>query len=394
MQFTIPRQQINQAMNIMLKAISNKVPIPILEDVKIEVAPKQMKLTTSNDDITLNQTIVPEKGEDDFSDQEIAFVVPARFLAKVIKSFKGRKLTFDITDKPQIVTVSSGKAHIKIPYLQAKLYPKLPDISQSESVAKATISAKTMQTIIKQDLFAVSQDQIRMILNGLHLFYSKSGQLISEGTDSHRLSYSKIDSAQVDDQFKKTNVVIPADTMKRLAGLVRALQDEDQIEIIHFGDLVCFKFANLIVFTKLYSGEYPETSRLIPTQSDTTLVFDRKQMLDSINRAILTASKNHNPVVELDMEPPTKDDRHSHVVLSTSTIADSHASTTEELTDVTLSDKPLEICFNPGYLKQALQAFDSDQIKLSFTQPLRPFVATDPDNDEQFVHLITPIRKF
>lgn len=391
MQFTIPRQQINDAMNTMVKAIDTNPVIPIYETVKIEVSPEQITLTTSNDNISINQTIVPQKGDNAFSDQEIAIAVPARFLAKVIKSFKGKVLTFDIKNKPKVVVVSAGTALVEIPYLEGSEYPKLPTINKATEIAKATISAKKMRQVMKQDIFAASKDQARLVLNGLHLFCDQD-QLVSESTDSHRLSRSEIDSAKIDEQFKKIDVILPAETMKRVATLMKDLKDDDKIQIIHFDEMVCFKFANLLVYTKLYVGNYPNTTRLIPTHNDTTLVFDRKEMLNAIKRAILAANTNKNLSATLEMKTPTDKDHQSHTILSTASTADSHTSTVEELPDAKLSGQPLQIAFNPIFVKEALQAFDCNQLKFSFTTSLRPFTVTDPADNHQFVHLVTPVR--
>jgi DNA polymerase-3 subunit beta len=45
-------------------------------------------------------------------------------------------------------------------------------------------------------------------------------------------------------------------------------------------------------------------------------------------------------------------------------------------------------------MKDALRSFGQATIKISFTSPLRPFTLVPTEDQENFVHLITPVRTF
>jgi DNA polymerase-3 subunit beta len=52
--------------------------------------------------------------------------------------------------------------------------------------------------------------------------------------------------------------------------------------------------------------------------------------------------------------------------------------------------EPLEIGFNPDFLRDGLEATAGDSIQLKLINPLRPAVIASPD--ERFWYLIMPIR--
>ncbi len=49
----------------------------------------------------------------------------------------------------------------------------------------------------------------------------------------------------------------------------------------------------------MLEGNYPDTSRLIPSESRASLQIDTKELLRSIDRASLLAKENRNNVVKL-----------------------------------------------------------------------------------------------
>src|SRR5699024_2212612 len=54
--------------------------------------------------------------------------------------------------------------------------------------------------------------------------------------------------------------------------------------------------------------------------------------------------------------------------------------------------EPLEISFNPDYMKDALNTFGQVEVVLQLLSPLRPFVVVPNEDEREFIQLITPIR--
>jgi DNA polymerase-3 subunit beta len=57
-----------------------------------------------------------------------------------------------------------------------------------------------------------------------------------------------------------------------------------------------------------------------------------------------------------------------------------------------VSGEPLEIAFNPDYMKEALRAFGDVDILIQFISPIRPFILKPANEEASFIQLITPIR--
>ena len=53
---------------------------------------------------------------------------------------------------------------------------------------------------------------------------------------------------------------------------------------------VLFKTGNVLFYSRLLEGNYPDTSRLIPTEYKTTILVNGKSLLQAIDRASLTCT--------------------------------------------------------------------------------------------------------
>src|SRR5699024_3074454 len=135
------------------------------------------------------------------------------------------------------------------------------------------------------------------VLTGVH-WTIENGKLSCVATDSHRLArrIATIENAPpVDFDF-----VIPG---KSLQELNKILPDTNEsVEIIIAEQQVLFKLNDVLFYSRLLEGNYPDTSRLIPTDSKTSVIVNGKSLLQSIDRASLLAKEERNNIVRFSTE--------------------------------------------------------------------------------------------
>ena len=104
--------------------------------------------------------------------------------------------------------------------------------------------------------------------------------------------------AKIENKINGTyNVVIPGKSLNELS---KILDDSNElIEIVITENQVLFKAKHLLFFSRLLEGNYPDTSRLIPTESKTDVTVNTKEFLQAIDRASLLAREGRNNVVKL-----------------------------------------------------------------------------------------------
>ena len=146
---------------------------------------------------------------------------------------------------------------------------------------------------------------------------------------------------------------------------------------------VLFETEGMKFYSRLLEGAYPDTNRLIPTNFNTTIEFEGKEFLAAIDRASLLSHEGRNNIVRLHIA----DDG---VILYGN--SPEIGKVEESLNYNQVSGEPLDISFNPDYMKAALRAFGDTTINIQFISAIRPFILEPSEGQGEFVQLITPVR--
>lgn len=380
MNFTINRTAFISQLNNVLRAISSKTTIPILTGLKLVVNENNIVLTGSNSDITIESVIDANNTDNDLSIEETgAIVLPARFFSDIVKKLPDKKVTIEVTSGFQ-ADITSGSAKFQINGQDAENFPHLPEVETDKTV---TLPNDILKEVIRQTVIAVSKQESRPILAGVHMTL-KDGILTAVATDSHRLAQRKVVLENIDNGID-FDVIIPGKSMEELSGMISDVHEDVQMQVTE--NQVLFIFGNTHFYSRLLEGNYPETSQLIPKTADTTVELEAGSFLASIERASLLSHESRNDVVKLSLKP-------SENLVRISGDSPDIGMVEEEVTTSALDGNDLEISFNPNYMKDALRSFGQATIKISFTSPLRPFTLVPTEDQENFVHLITPVRTF
>lgn len=380
MNFTINRSAFISQLNNVLRAISSKTTIPILTGLKMVVNEDNIVLTGSNSDITIESVINANDADNDLTIEETgAIVLPARFFSDIVKKLPDKKVTIEVTSGFQ-ADITSGSAKFQINGQDAENFPHLPEIETNKSV---TLPNDILKEVIRQTVIAVSKQESRPILAGVHITL-KDGVLTAVATDSHRLAQRKVALENIDNGID-FDVIIPGKSMEELSGMISDVHEDVQMQVTE--NQVLFIFGNTHFYSRLLEGNYPETSQLIPQTADTTVELEAGSFLSSIERASLLSHESRNDVVKLSLKP-------SENLVRISGDSPDIGTVEEEVVTSALDGNDLEISFNPNYMKDALRSFGQATIKISFTSPLRPFTLVPTEDQENFVHLITPVRTF
>ncbi|MCC4325542.1 DNA polymerase III subunit beta [Limosilactobacillus reuteri] len=380
MKFTINRSAFISQLNNVLRAISSKTTIPILTGLKMVVNEDNIVLTGSNSDITIESVISANNADNDLTIEDTgAIVLPARFFSDIVKKLPDKKVTIEVTSGFQ-ADITSGSAKFQINGQDAENFPHLPEIETNKSV---TLPNDILKEVIRQTVIAVSKQESRPILAGVHMTL-KDGVLTAVATDSHRLAQRKVVLDNIDNSID-FDVIIPGKSMEELSGMISDVHEDVQMQVTE--NQVLFIFGNTHFYSRLLEGNYPETSQLIPQTADTTVELEAGTFLSSIERASLLSHESRNDVVKLSLKP-------SENLVRISGDSPDIGTVEEEVVTSALDGNDLEISFNPNYMKDALRSFGQATIKISFTSPLRPFTLVPTEDQENFVHLITPVRTF
>ncbi|QFT87074.1 DNA polymerase III subunit beta [Bacillus sp. THAF10] len=378
MKFIIQRDLLVQSVQDVLKAVSSRTTIPILTGIKIVATEEGVTLTGSDSDISI-ESFIPceEEGTENVEVKASGSVVlQARFFSEIIKKLPMDTVEIEVQSQ-YVTTIRSGKSEFNLNGLDAAEYPHLPQIEEQNVFRVPT---DLLKNIIRQTVFAVSTSETRPILTGVN-WKLENHELTCTATDSHRLALRK---ARVEAENDiACNVVIPG---KSLNELNKILDDTDELlDIVVTENMVLFKAKNILFFSRLLDGSYPDTSRLIPAESKTNINVTTKEFLQAIDRASLLAREGRNNVVKLaTIEEDT---------LEISSNSPEVGKVVEQVQGNSIEGEELKISFSAKYMMDALKALEGNEIQVNFTGAMRPFVIKAL-HDDSMLQLILPVRTY
>ncbi|AIS58508.1 DNA polymerase III subunit beta [Listeria ivanovii] len=381
MKFVIERDRLVQAVNEVTRAISARTTIPILTGIKIVVNDEGVTLTGSDSDISI-EAFIPLIENDEVIVEVESFggiVLQSKYFGDIVRRLPEENVEIEVTTNYQ-TNISSGQASFTLNGLDPMEYPKLPEVTDGKNIK---IPINVLKNIIRQTVFAVSAIEVRPVLTGVN-WIIKENKLSAVATDSHRLALREIPlETDIDEEY---NIVIPG---KSLAELNKILDDaSESIEMTLANNQILFKLKDLLFYSRLLEGSYPDTSRLIPTDTKSELVINSKAFLQAIDRASLLARENRNNVIKL----MTLDNGQVEVSSNSPEVGN----VSENVFSQSFTGEEIKISFNGKYMMDALRAFEGDDIQISFSGTMRPFVLRPKDatNPNEILQLITPVRTY
>ncbi|MET0786684.1 MAG: DNA polymerase III subunit beta [Paenisporosarcina sp.] len=378
MKFEIMRERLLDGLNDVMKAVSSKTTIPILTGIKLEISEQGLRLTGSDSDITI-QTFIPteENGEQVIRViEEGSIVLQARVFNEIIRKLPTNDVEIEVNDHYQ-THIRSGKSEFHLIGLEASEYPLLPEIQDDREFI---IPADLLKSIVRETVFAVSSSESRPVLTGVH-WEVKNGELICVATDSHRLARRKTVLEQLPEG--EYSVVIPGKSLNELSKIIG--DSSSPVHIVMTQQQVLFKTEDVLFYSRLLEGNYPDTSRLIPSEYKTTVTMNGKALLQAIDRASLLAREERNNIVRFTSLEGN--------VVEISSSSPEVGKVEEEIQAASIEGEELKISFSAKYMMDALKAIEGQDVVVQFTGAMRPFILKSV-HDDSILQLILPVRTY
>lgn len=366
MKIVCSRDLFIEAINIVQKAVSTRTTLPILDGILIE-ADQIVKLTGYDLETGIECKIEAEVQEPG------SIVINSRMFGEIIKKLPDDIVTIEV-GSGNTVLIESGSSYFSIKGINAEGYPKIPTVEDYE---KIIIPQNSFKDMIRQTIFAVSNDESRPVLNGCNIVCHEN-EIEMVAIDGFRLALRK-------NKFKNAvptvSFIIPGKSLNE-AGRIMGTNDTE-IEIYKSTNHIMFDTGKVKMVSRLIAGEYMNYRSIIPQTADTTVLVSPAKLLSSIERAslIITSDDRKFPVRIMTTDDET-------LVISSNTDL---GSVREEL-KITMSGNKIDIDFNPKYFIDALKVIDEDEISISFNGNMGPCVLRPVDSDE-FAYLVLPLRR-
>jgi DNA polymerase-3 subunit beta len=374
MKFTCKQSDFNVALSAVSRAIPSRPSHPILANILIKIKEKQSIQVIAYDlSLGIFATFLAEVEDDDRS----CITLPARLLTSIVSHLSDEDITLESLPGTNTVEITSSTGKYQIQGLDAEEYPVLPDVNNQNSL---TLPVEFFNQGLNAALFAVSPDETKQVLTGLHLIVSLK-KLEFAATDGHRLAMIEIprdvDSIEMEDAnfFEAT---IPGRALKELAKIIGSSKVES-LSIAFESNQIAFGIGEQKMISRILKGKYPDYKQLIPTQFNKTVTINRKKIIDALERiSILTATCVLLRISESDQ-----------CVYVTSEAKDIGIG--EEIVFAQVTGGELSLSFASKYAIESLKHLETEEVQIHINSAKSPVIFT-PLTGAKVVHLLMPIQ--
>jgi len=373
MRFIISKSKLTNALNIVSKAVTNKTPIAVLTGIKFDLKEEGLTLIGSDTDLSISTFIKSEENNEKVITifETGSCVLNSKYITEIIRKLDGDRVEIELVDG-NLIKIIDQKSNFSLNSINVSEYPYI-DFNFDNNIIK--LKGDVLKQIISQTKFATSQKETRPILTGVN-FKVDGNILEAVATDTYRLAKKKI----IISDTAYFNVTIPA---KNLDEIYKIIDGGEDVTINFYEKKVLFKINDTIISTRVISGIYPDTTKLIPESFENKLNTLTSEFVSAIDRASLLSSDRNN-IVKLSMN---KDK------VEISSRSQEIGSVVEKISNYEYNGNKLDISFSAQYIIDAIKAIGSNDVELSLNGEMKPFVVKNKE-DDSVIQLVLPVRTY
>jgi DNA polymerase-3 subunit beta len=366
MKLSTARDALFTQLQTVTRAASTRSAIQALSGVQLLAKAGGIELRATDMEIGLR---VPLEGE---VVRDGAAVLPARLLVDVVRALPGSEVSLELRPAEQDVEIRAGNALFHIRTLRLEDFPPFPEAEDGERVQ---VPAKAFVETVAKVARSASRDETRPVLTGI-LVSATADELRMVATDSYRLAVKETKLDAPLDGTVEANV--PARALQELTRIVGAAE-ADALAVSVRTNQVVFEVDGVVLSSRLIDGQFPNYRQLLPDAYEHELRLSGGEVTDVVRRIALLAQKN---------APLRLAFREGELTVSARTPDIGEAS---ETIPVPFAGEPLEIGFNPDFLRDGLESVEGADVLLKLISPLRPGLIESADGSG-FLYLLMPIR--
>ena len=362
MKIKIEQRELSKHINIAQKGISGRTTLQILDGILIETINGKLKLTGTDLEISIETYVDCE------IEEEGSIVIDSKLFGDMIKKLPNVPIYISVKDNN--VNIKCENSEFNILGNSAKEYPDLPIILEQDNFI---IQKDLFKNAIRQSVFATIQDETRPSLSGV-LLELTNGYISFVALDGYRLALRKLPI----ESDKDIKIIIPGRALNEVNKILD--ESEETFKIAVAPRHVIFNIGETVIYSRLLEGQFFNYREIIRDEHKTSVIINKTQLQQSLERASLLAKEEKANLVKLIIEGDKIEIR-----------SNSEIGNVNEKVFASVSGEEINIAFNSRYILEGIKLMDDDEIELNFMGGLNPCIIK-PLVDENYTYLVLPVR--
>lgn len=362
MKITIDKDTFLEHLSLATKFSSGRnTALSSLQGVLLHLNNESIHLYTTNLNVFFHSKITTDtKGE-------TKVVLEPRRIIEFMALLNAGSVQMEI--KEQSVIITQGKTKGTFSIMEMQDFPMPPAMDDGELKVKTDIFKQHVPFV----QFAASHDETRPALTAVNFVVQDDGLLLV-ATDGFRLSLAKIK-----EKVPFQSMLLPGDFLSEVIRLVKN-QKTIGFSASSKEKVVRFTVGDIELYSRLIEGDFPPFEKVIPASHETTVVFDREEMIRNV-KLVSVFARDFSNIVIFDIQK-------SGIQVRPKT---DQVDAMGSFQDAQVKGEPVQIAFNFKFVLDFLQHISSKEVILELLRSDAPAVFKE-DKVEDAFHIIMPVR--
>ncbi len=367
MKFSCDQQTLLKALNIVNKAISPRITIPILKGILFTVKDNKLTMTASDMDMTIKHVIK----ENIIVEEEGEVVINSKKFTEIIRKLPKENITIE-TIEENSVTIKTSTLVADLFCISADEFPKIN--TDNEYNETLVFNSSLLMDMINKTSFAASSDETKGIITGV-LIEIEENSINMVALDSFRMAVKK----EAVRNIKEEKVVIEAKILNEICKILSETEEEEDVIFKISKKKAQVSLNNTEISLRLLEGEFIRYRDVLPKEEAIKVIVNKEDLINSIERASLIAEKKNN-LIRINIK---------NNLMSITSRSEEGSIKEDLIIDKTGDD--IEIGFNSKYFIDALKVIDDEEIKIIFNSSISPALILPVEGDD-YQYLILAVR--
>ncbi len=349
------------------RAIPTRTTLDILEYLLIDAHGGTINIT-GND----LQLCIITKAEGDIV-EEGSICVSSKIFTDIIRKLPEGDICIE-SDESQNILIECNKTKFNIGGRETREYPAPPEVKEENAFE---ISNFDLKEIVRKTIFSVTDNDANKLMAGEH-FEIDGRNLTVTALDGHRIAVVK---QTLDNDYGQFDAVVIGKNLNEIAKIYSSeKEDASEKTRISLSDKhIKFVSSQTTIISRMVEGKYYNVKQMVSGDFDTILRINKKDFLDSIERASLL-------IRETDRRPVVIGIGEESIELKITTTLGSM----NEIVPVEMEGNEFLIGFNPKFIIEALRVIDDEMIEVKLVSSKAPMKIEAADGS--YLYLILPVN--
>jgi DNA polymerase-3 subunit beta len=368
MKILLSAKEINTPLQTVIGVVEKKQTLPILAHVLFSL--KDNTLTISATDMEIEIKAISQIQ----CSEEIEFTIYAKTLIDIVRNLD-ETTEIEITINENKIDLKINKSKFSLNSLESKQFPKLPEITDTNSI---NINKKHLKTLVDKVSFSMGSQDIRSYLNGILLKIDNENITIV-ATDGHRLAIGTRE--QANDLLEESSIILPKKTVTELQRILNNELCGEEVNLMISETYIVINVNNEIILkSRLIDSQFPDYNKIIPEDLSNVIKINRDSFLSCLHQAAIFVNEKTKAVNLIfknnNLEINTNSERGKADV---------------NLTINTNVEEELNINFNIDYIITVINKLSTNEIHFIMPKDNASSLFSNDDN-LNFKYIIMPLK--